>query len=145
MPIELTAELAQKYFTRGLNCAQSVLRTVAEIHGYDTGNLDSVAAGFGGGISRLGGPCGAFTGAVMALGIALKEQPNGDELRDTVQRLHSEFEREYNSTLCRELTECDLTTEEGQKKFDDPGRRLACEGYVRFCARWVDDELRKTR
>ncbi len=50
------------------NCAQSVLVPFAESVGITCEQACAVAQGFGGGM-QTGNACGAYTGAVMALGV----------------------------------------------------------------------------
>lgn len=76
----------EKYYSKeyDLNCAEAVLYAANET--YDLG-LDAkalkLAAGFGGGMN-INGPCGALTGAVMALGaLYIKERAHeGDKIKN---------------------------------------------------------------
>ena len=62
--------------TPHFNCAQSVLVPFAEHAGYTTEQACAFAAAFGGGM-QTGNLCGAFTGALMALGVlGIASRPN---------------------------------------------------------------------
>lgn len=60
-------------FSSGFNCAGAVLTVLCERMGKlgrSCGRaVPPVATGFGGGIGRSGGACGALSGAVMAVGL----------------------------------------------------------------------------
>ena len=66
---ELRGDTAVHY-----NCAQSVLIPFAEDFGMSREEAFRVAANFGAGM-RMGSVCGAVTGALMALGLAGKDDP----------------------------------------------------------------------
>ena len=68
---EDVADLADRCFQQGHNCAQSVLRAVAETRGMACPRcIPAVALAMGGGIGHTGQACGALTGGVMAIGLA---------------------------------------------------------------------------
>ena len=62
-------DLARSRFSEGFSCSQSVLAAFAPEFGLDVDAALRVAAAFGGGMGRPGHPCGAVTGALMALGL----------------------------------------------------------------------------
>ena len=62
------SEEAVERFKKGFNCSQAVFGTFSEQVGLDCETACKVATGFGGGM-RMGGTCGAVTGAFMALGL----------------------------------------------------------------------------
>lgn len=64
---------AKRLFDNGFNCAESVLlATSHEKFAQSIGGIiPRIATGFGGGIARNGDVCGALTGGVMAIGLAL--------------------------------------------------------------------------
>ena len=62
-------ERAVQFFKSGYNCAESVLKAVAEAIGTDTGDSQRFATAFGGGVARQGYTCGCLTGAAMAVGM----------------------------------------------------------------------------
>ncbi len=127
-------------FAAGCNCAQAVFAPQAARHGLDADTATHVAAMFGGGIVRTGQMCGACSGGLLALGLAVA----GREARP--YGLGQEFLRRFaaarGSTTCRELLGCDLATPEGQAAFRE--QRLlqsVCVPAVETAARLVEELL----
>lgn len=101
-----------------------------------------VAAGFGGGLARTAGVCGALTGAIMALGLAqpsVEPERNLAEREKTYERcrrLLEQFRCLHGSILCRDLLGCDLSTPEGLAHARDTGlTRTQCPPLVRDAVR----------
>ena len=70
-PTQPIADVAARHFREGHNCAQAVLRAVAEAAGLSCPLcIPGVALAMGGGIGHTGRACGAMTGAVMVVGLA---------------------------------------------------------------------------
>ena len=65
MAISEREKTAVRLFASGVNCAQAVLMTYADIAGLTQEQAARVACGLGGGIGRLRDNCGAFSSAVM--------------------------------------------------------------------------------
>jgi len=61
------SEEALALFSSGFSCSQAVCAAYAEDLGMKRSDALRVAAGFGGGIGRTGGTCGAVSGAIMVL------------------------------------------------------------------------------
>jgi C_GCAxxG_C_C family probable redox protein len=59
---------AVERFKKGFNCSQLVFGTFNEQFGLDCDTAYKAATGFGSGM-RLGGTCGAVTGAFIVLGL----------------------------------------------------------------------------
>ena len=89
--------------------------------------------------------CGALTGALMALGEASQQQMALDPVagRKAVRaqglQLMDAFRAVHASILCRELTQCNLNTEAGQKDFQQRGLR------EKLCAKLVVFATEKTQ
>jgi C_GCAxxG_C_C family probable redox protein len=129
---------AVEYFDSWSNCAESVLlASVGEQQ-----NVPRVATAFGGGMGRQGEVCGALTGALMAIGVKHGRDGPDTERRDRTymlaRSLFSDFISRFGSVICRELTGCNLATEEGMKKFSDERIHYTkCHDFVTFCEEWV--------
>lgn len=95
--------------------------------------IPKIASGFCGGIARTSGICGAVSGAVMAISIfygrGLPYEPI-DKSYVPVKKLIEIFENKFGSTNCRQLTECDLGTEEGRKRYFATNMLERCRGYT---------------
>ena len=68
---ELASQKAKDYFDQGFNWAESISLSFKDYLGMDSSLIPKLATGFGGGIGRKGSLCGAFTGAVMAIGMKI--------------------------------------------------------------------------
>ena len=139
---------AREAFESGLYCAESVVLAMARARGMDCDTLPKAATAFCGGMSRTCGPCGALTGGVMAIGLALgRSEPREDvqPAYGAAQRLIAEFEAQFGSRDCRELLGgCDLGTPEGRAMFKLRGLRSRCVEYTgraaEIAARLVESE-----
>ena len=73
----------------------------------------------------------------MAIGLAVGRrslEESVDPAYDLTLRLLHSFEERFGSTNCRDLTGCDLSTEEGQRSFQDNQVFERCEDYVQAAA-----------
>ena len=141
-------ERIQQIYDSGFNCAESVLKACAELYQLpDADVVPNVASGFGGGIGRKGSVCGALTGGVLALGLAMgrmdpKDTAARDQIYTHARELYQRFEREFGTVLCFNLTQCDLATPEGQQKFKDLGlHKNLCSKFVQGMVRWVGEVI----
>ena len=141
------AETAVTYFDT-YNCAQSTLAVYAADYDLEKDKALQVAVGFGGGIGCIQDVCGAVSAAVMVLGLAsnFKEddrRPKINEVYETVRRFIDDFTREKGTIKCRDLINCDLSSEEGQKYFKEHNLKDLCRGYVRLCCELLDKYLKE--
>ncbi len=134
------SEHAVEQFQSGMNCSQAVLAEYAEEHGLPPDMALRIASGFGGGMGRTGGACGAVTGAVMAIGLVEQASDPRDpvargRIQETVQSFLKEFVARNGSTQCRDLLGCDISTPRGYQL-------AAAEGLFRTkCAKYVEDAV----
>ncbi|HAX82226.1 MAG TPA: hypothetical protein DCY40_06650 [Actinobacteria bacterium] len=97
-------------------CAEVALVALQEHWGLAAPLDSSPAMALNGGVAYSGGPCGAITGAAMAVG-RLAELRCTDHrqakkvARTLVQRLMAGFTAAHGSTNCRDLTGYDMTTD----------------------------------
>jgi C_GCAxxG_C_C family probable redox protein len=113
-------EKALESFRAGMNCAQAVFTSYSSEIGYDRDVAAAVATGFGGGIGRLQGTCGAMTGSVMVISMdtARKHEANMQRKEvsySKIQKFEEEFRKIHGSTDCRTLLNCEIRTEEGHR------------------------------
>ena len=130
-------EIASAYSSRGFNCAQSVFTAFAVGYGLDEATAFKLASMLGGGLSRHGEVCGAVSGALLALGLALgSDRPEGKEQSyrlgdDFLKR----FQHIHGTLLCRELINFDLHTPEGLELARASGAlKTRCPVFVRDAA-----------
>ena len=62
---------AKQKFDQGLYCAESVLAAIADHYGIASDLIPGIANGFCSGLARTCGPCGAVSGAILALNMML--------------------------------------------------------------------------
>jgi C_GCAxxG_C_C family probable redox protein len=144
-----TARKAIKLFDSGFNCAESVLLALSEQFHQEFPIIPRIATGFGAGVGRSGQICGALSGAVMAVGL-LRGCDKGEEEREkrnatyeSVRQMVKAFEKEFGSSQCRVLTQCDLQTQEGKEKYRrEELRKKLCPKLVGWCADYVAEKYR---
>ena len=124
---------AEDSFASGLYCAESVVLALAKAQGIESGLLPKVATAFCGGMSHTCGTCGAVTGAIMGMGLALGRSKAGDSTEPAyaaTRNLIREFEHEFGSSECHVLLGCDLNTPEGQEMFEEEGLSAQCAKFT---------------
>lgn len=124
---------AVQRFKEGLFCAESVLLTLARRQGIDDPNVPAIATGFCSGLAQTAGPCGAVTGAVMGIGLALGRNEAGISVSasyDATKALVGRFSEEFGSVNCADLLGCHLGTPEGQQTFTEGKLWKRCMTYT---------------
>ncbi len=112
------AQQAVALHGKGCNCAQAVLCAFAGELGLEEQTALRIATGFGGGMGRTGGTCGAVTGAYMVLGLARgmrdpEEKGRKDATYTLVREFADRFRARNGATGCKELLGVDVGTPEG--------------------------------
>jgi C_GCAxxG_C_C family probable redox protein len=144
--IDDVALRSRELFDSGFHCAESVLLAVAESKGIQSDFIPKVATGFCGGVSRTCGMCGAVSGGIMAIGLFTgRNSPNDsrDEAYALVQKLLDLFETKFGSTNCKQLTGCDLGTEEGQNYFKTNNLIEQCKTFTEDATRMAMSLVRE--
>ena len=132
---------ALAYFHQGFNCAQSVFAAFAQEMGLSKEQALRFSAGFGAGVGRMRGMCGAFSGLTMVAGHCKGNLTGVPEDKEQVfalvRRLADDFKAEFGTLTCRELLHLDENAQEGAR----PNERTKayydarpCERCVAFCA-----------
>jgi C_GCAxxG_C_C family probable redox protein len=141
------AEEAVTIFNGGCNCAQSVFTAYSGDFGVDKNLALSMAVGFGGGMGRVQDVCGVVSGAVMILGLksGFKEGDGRDKINKAYKTVHDFIDRftaAKGTIKCRELLGgCDLSSEEGQKRFKEADLKGSCRDFVRLSCDLLDELL----
>ena len=126
-------QAAEESFASGLYCAESVVLSLAKAQGLETDVIPRVATAFCSGMARTCGTCGALTGAVMGVSLALGRSKAGASVQpayEATQKLVHEFEKEFGARSCNDLLGCDLGTPEGQRKFREENLHERCAKYT---------------
>ena len=131
-------ERAVTCFRGGCNCAQAILSTYSEALGLDRETALRIAAGFGGGMGRMGEVCGAVTGAFMVLGLhggaaSAADAQAKERTYTLVREFANRFTARHGCLHCRQLLGCDLSTPEGLQAAKD--RQL----FTTLCPKLVGD------
>ncbi len=108
------AALARDNFLAGYGCAQAVLLAFEDVTGLEPATAAALASSFGGGMGRMREVCGAVSGALMVLGLAVGYTDPGDPaaksrhyalVREFAARFKARCTREgkTGSIICRDL------------------------------------------
>lgn len=142
------AERAAAIHASGSSCAQAVFAAFAEDLGLDEGTAQRIASGLGAGYGRLQLTCGAVSGGVLALGLALgnargEEQDRKEAAYAASRWLVEAAEAEFGSSDCRALLRgADLMTEEGKARVKAEGLSgLVCKPIVARCVELAEEGL----
>lgn len=124
---------AEASFDAGLYCAESVVIALAKAQGIESELLPRLATGFCSGMARTGGTCGALTGAIMGVSLALGRNQASEQVQPAyaaTQRVIRAFEHEFGARDCHVLLGCDLATPEGQATFREKNLGERCREYT---------------
>lgn len=139
---------AEGSLASGLYCAESVVLAVAGELGVKSELLPRVATAFCSGMGRMCGACGALTGAVMAVSLALGRSEASESVEPSyaaTQRLVREFEQEFGSRDCHVLLGCDLNTPEGQAMFKERKLGVHCAEFTGKAAEMAARIIEETK
>ncbi len=92
------------------NCAQAVLAVFTHETGLNQDTLLKIASPLGGGMARLGGMCGALSGACIAYGLVKgtpfwADKDDKEKYYEDVRAFVKQFETNMTATDCRDLLE----------------------------------------
>ena len=137
-------DAAAYHFREGFSCSQSVLAAFAPELGLDADAALRVSAAFGGGMGRLGGTCGAVTGALMVLGLRygptvadkVAKELTYAQAREFIAR----FEARQGATTCADLLGVNIGTPEGQAAAREANLfKTTCPGLVASAAAILEE------
>ena len=131
----------RRAFDSGLNCAESLLLVLSKHSNLEKGGarfIPRIATGFGGGIARNGDMCGALSGVVMAISLALgRDGP--DQSRDqcyaAVDQFYNDFVKTFGSCKCSELTHIDFKAPDENAIYLERIHRERCTPIVEWAAK----------
>ncbi len=129
------SELAAQFHKEGYNCAQAVLLAYAQECGLTQEEAAKIAQPFGAGMGQLREVCGAFSGALMALGMMQgKNDPKDKAAKQAmyakVFELGKTWEQEHGSLICAKLLA--QQAEGGPKK-------ASCRELVSYAAGLIEN------
>lgn len=125
-------------FKKGFNCSQAIFSTYGEMFGLDRELALKISCAFGGGVGRMGGTCGAVTGAFMVIGLKyamtnVEDKPAKERTYAVVKEFARRFELRNGSIVCKELLGYDISTPEGLKVIHE--NHL----FTTLCPKFVQD------
>ena len=146
-----TSDQVKQAYADGLMCSQSILKVFGPRYGLSGELAGKIACGLAGGMSWEGQVCGAVTGAVMVLGLALCEGTASDELgrqtiQEAVETFTTRFEEQFGKRSCAELLNMEIYTPEGYdaaRQSDLFNRK--CPGLLAGAAAILEDVLAEYR
>lgn len=113
--------------------------SVTESKGIQSDIIPKIATGFCGGVSRTCGMCGAVSGGIIALNLFYgrnKPSESTEAAYIAVRKLINVFKEKFGSTNCKELTGCDLGTEEGHNTF------MSSSNLIEQCKQYTEEATR---
>ena len=135
-------------FNNGFNCCQSLLLAYCQEFGLDSQVASRLSTGFGGGMGRMAGVCGAVTGAFMVLGLKYgKMKAEDNESREKTYMLVKEFAGKFkarnDSIICKDILECDISTRQGLRMAREKALfSKVCPKFVQDAAEILEEMLR---
>ena len=111
-------------FKSGYNCSQSVVLAFADMYGFTQEQAARMAASFGGGIGRMRigharNICGALVGCTMVISTLIgrntPEEKPLKEIYPVTKEFHDRFEKEFGSTMCKDLMPYEFNTRDHLK------------------------------
>ena len=136
--IDDAAQRSRSLFSSGYYCAESVLMAIGDVYNVESELIPRIATGFCSGVARTSGQCGAISGAIMGLGLVTgRDSPDEpiEEIYALVRELIERFEDRFGSRNCQQLTGCDLSTPEGQERFETSNTIDRCYQYAEEATR----------
>jgi C_GCAxxG_C_C family probable redox protein len=124
---------AEESFASGMYCAESVVLALAKAQGIESDLLPRIATAFCSGVAQTCSTCGALTGAIMGVSLALGRSQPSEPLEPSytaTRRLIQEFQQEFGSRDCNVLLGCDLNTPEGQTMYLENNLNEQCIKYT---------------
>ena len=142
-------ELAKENFKNGYNCSQAVVAAYADMFGMKTEDALRFSEGFGGGMGRMRGVCGAVTAMYMLAGLkyskaTAKDIDTRELIYSKVQEMAKEFEKINGTTVCGELLGINLPKDNSarpEERTKTYYKKRPCIGCVEDAARIVEEIL----
>lgn len=132
------ANYAVEMFERGFLCSQAVFAAYCEQYGLDKNYALKTRNGFGSGIARKQGICGAVSGVVMLIGlkygkINADDSTAHEKTYKMINNFCDKFIERNKSINCHELLGCNLSEAKEKGLFS-----TLCKKYVKDSAELVE-------
>ena len=129
---------------RPYNCCESVLLALRDHVDLDPKLIPRIATGIGAGFSLNGLLCGCISSVAIVASIRYgrdRAEESPVPVWSAVDKYLSEFRARFVHVNCRELTGCDVKTQEGLKEYYSKVHDYACADRVRFAVAKASDML----
>jgi len=139
---------AAEYFDSGYYCAESVLLALARHMSMEAPWIPGIATGFCNGLSHTWNSCGAYSGGVLAINLAMGRSKPNEPVQanyEAIQRFTEGFRTTCGGGNCSELLGCNLQTEEGRRVFRENNLHAQCREYVMIATRLGKDIIDQHR
>ena len=144
-------KIAEEFFRSGMNCSQSVVAAFEDVTGFDRETSLKAAAALGGGMCRLREVCGAVSGAMVVLGMAMGDATDSDrgkkaELYKIGQTFAESVRAKLGSIVCRELLGLPDGKSEAvpEARTDAYYKKRPCPELVRQASDLIEELLEET-
>ena len=138
-------ERATNYAEEGFLCSESVALALKDALGAECSCIPRVATGFAAGIGRTGNLCGALTGAILGLGLALGRDTPASRDRPPhwyARRMAEAFGEAEGSLTCPGILGLDIDDPEDYKKYREQKTwDTVCRGLIKTAAGLAYDVL----
>lgn len=133
-------KLAEELFLKGYNCSQSVFAAFSDITNLDVETSLKVSSGFGAGVCRTRGICGAVSGMIMVLGMINKPEDKA-LIYSEGQKLIEKFKKENGSHICSILLGVSNTSPIPEKRDETYYKKRPCKELVIMATKMLDEYL----
>jgi|Deesub1362B_J571_1020462.scaffolds.fasta_scaffold00078_87 C_GCAxxG_C_C family probable redox protein len=107
--IKKMGRLAGEYFQKGYCCSEAILKATVDVFVPATEqSIQRLATGFCGGMATGEGPCGVFSGGVLAIGMLkgrINPEEDDSEVKATTEEFTSRLFAETKTMVCKEILE----------------------------------------
>lgn len=98
-------KIAEKYYDKGYNCAESIVHAGNELYHLGLSEHDMrMTAAFGAGL-QVGDVCGVITGASCILSCLFVETKahESEKIRPAIMKMVREMQKEYGGRICAQI------------------------------------------
>jgi len=131
----------QDFKSGRIQCAETVLLTMAEHYGWDDPAIPRIATAFGGGMAGRQNACGAYTGGAMVIGMLMgRDAPGGDREAAVAacKALRAFICERCGGVDCRDiLGEMDFVAQREEFRGEGGKHQTVCEPLVEAVCRYL--------
>lgn len=141
---ELRTYAQDCFLKKRFNCSESVLMTMLKHWGVESPIVPRIATGFGGGVgSTREHICGAVSGGIMAIGVALGRDGETESPKAALEAtcaLMAYMHSKHSDVCCGSILAKHTAPEDSAEK-KDLVRAQICGGIVADCCVWISENV----